>query len=173
MSIKPRLTLKPLWLSLAALMISAIPFSANAGEKTVGLRAGYNTRAESAIAGLFFQYRFSPHFGIAPNVDYYFRHNDTDALSINLNTHFPFSLGAQSRAALYPLAGLNYTSWNYHFDDTVNDDVTTRVSRLGLNIGGGFEFYATQSLKLSFEAKATFIKQYTSGSFTLSIGYVF
>lgn len=150
-----------------------LPLTVSAGEKTVGLRAGYNTRAEAPAAGIFFQYHFSNHFGIAPNVDYYFRHNGTDALSLNANAHFPFALTPTNRASFYPLAGLNYTSWNYHHDDKVNDDVTTRVSRLGLNAGAGFEFRATPTLKLSVEAKATFIKQYSSGTFSVSIGYIF
>lgn len=154
----------------AALFIGG---TASAGEKTVGLRAGYNTRCETAVAGVFFQYRFSSHVGIAPNVDYYFRHNNADALSMNVNMHFPFSTSITGRTAFYPLAGLNYTSWNYHPDASMTDDVSTRVSRMGINLGGGFEYYATPTLKLSVECKATLIKQYSSGTFNLSIGYVF
>lgn len=161
-------------IAISALATAAliIPSRAIAGEKTVGIRAGYNTRATTAVAGVVFQYTFSNHFRISPNVDYYFRHDGADALSLNVNTHFPFHASA-GRFGFYPLAGLNYTSWNYHFDDEATNDVSTRVSRLGLNAGAGLEFYATPSLKLSLEAKATFIKQYSSGTFSLSIGYVF
>lgn len=157
---------------LSAVMICGAE-KANAGEKTIGLRAGYNTRTEAPIAGLFFQYQLTSHFRLAPNVEYYIRHNNTDGLSINLNTHFPISLGAGSHAAFYPLAGLNFTAWNLHGIKNDSDDVTTRISRLGLNAGAGFEYYATSSLKLSVEAKATLLKNYTSGTFSLSIGYVF
>lgn len=148
-------------------------FAASAGEKTVGLRGGYNTRAEAPVAGLFFQYRFSEHFGVSPNVDYYFRHEGTDALSVNINAHAPFRLSGAGKFAVYPLGGVNYTSWNYHDDNAAHNDASSRVSRLGLNLGGGLEFKASPTLKLSFEAKSTLIKEYSSGTFTLSIGYVF
>ena len=147
--------------------------NSRAGEKTLGVRLGYNTRSEAPLAGLFFQYSLTEHFRLSPNVEYYFKHKGTDALSVNLNAHFPFTLGAGSHAALYPLAGVNFTSWNFHQEASDIDDVTTRASRLGLNLGGGFEYYATKSLKLSLEAKATLIKNYSSGTFSLSIGYVF
>lgn len=165
--------LKSLVIAAAAASALTIPTITQAGEKTVGIRAGYNTRATTAVAGVVFQYRFSRYFRLSPNVDYYFRHDGADALSLNANAHFPVASGVGGRLVFYPLAGLNYTSWNYHLDDEINDDASTRVSRLGLNGGAGLEFYATPSLKLSLEAKATFIKQYSSGTFSLSIGYVF
>lgn len=163
---------KLLYIAITAMIFSTTA-STQAGEKTIGLRTGYNTRAHAPIAGLFFQYRFSDHFGIAPNVDYYFRYNNADALSLNVNTHFPISLTQTGKVSFYPLAGLNYTSWNYHHNQIESDDVSSRISRLGLNAGAGVEFRATPTLKLSAEAKATLIKQYSSGSFTVSIGYIF
>lgn len=163
-----------IWIAALALMSVANLW---AGEKTFGLRAGYNTRNESPLAGLFFQYGFSDHLRLSPNIDYFFRHDETDALSMNCNLQFPFRLSAGGRTAIYPLGGLNYTSWNYHHKTTDekddDNDVSTRRNRFGVNLGGGFEVYATPTLKLSLEAKATFIKSYTSGTFSLSIGYIF
>lgn len=149
---------------------------ARAGETVLGLRAGYNTRSSAPLAGLVFQYRFSEYLRLSPDIDYYFRHNNTDALSIDCNVHIPFSLTPANRIALYPFAGLNYTSWNYHNSVITTpgyDDVSTRTNRFGINLGGGFEYYATPTLKLSFEAKAALIKSYSSGTFSASIAYVF
>lgn len=154
--------------------MSAVP--AYGADKTFGLRAGYNTRNESALAGLFFQYGFSEHFRLSPNVDYIFQHDDVDALSINCNVHMPFKLTQSAKTRIYPLAGLNYTSWNYHHteqSERENDDVTTRRNRFGLNVGAGFEIRATSSLKISVEAKATLIKSYSSATISAAIGYIF
>lgn len=149
---------------------------ANAHEKTFGIRVGYNTRTEAPVAGMFFQYGFSNHFRLSPNLDYYFRHNDVDALSVNCNAHFPIKLNKKGSSAIYPLGGLNYTSWSYHFegDDLEKfNDVSMRRTRVGLNLGAGYEFYASPTLKLSAEAKATLLKSYSSATISLSIGYIF
>lgn len=154
-------------------LMSPLNAAAQHGEKTVGLRAGYSTRNESAIAGIYFQYRFSRYFRIAPNIDYIFRHRGTDAFSFNGNAHFPIAL-LPSKVNIYPLVGINYTSWNQRIsglDET--DDVTTRSGKFGLNIGGGVEWYASPTLKLLFEGKFCWVNKYDTGALTLGIGYVF
>lgn len=151
---------------------------AQRGEKSLGIKGGYNTHNESAIGGLYFQYRFSRYFRIAPDVEYVFRHSGKDALSINCNAHVPFALAATGRVNVYPLAGLNYTSWNYHpskpdvAGDT-GDDVSSRVNRLGLNVGAGLEYYIKPTLKIAFEGKYTMARHDNFGGISLSIGYIF
>lgn len=147
---------------------------------SLGVRVGYNSRNESPVAGLWYQHSFSRHFRLAPNVDYYFRHNSTDALSLNCNVHFPWEVGQSGRVSVYPFAGVNYVSWNNHFDSTVDsesngssDDVTTRVNRFGFNIGGGVEYRVTPTMKVSLEVKGAFVKNYSSATATVSIGYMF
>lgn len=148
----------------------------------MGLRVGYNSRNSSPVAGLWFQHEFAPHFRLAPNVDYIFKRDNTDALSINCNGQFPFRFGQSGAFVFYPLAGLNYTSWNYHHDDdpAVSDssadgdgDVTSRKNRFGLNAGAGLEYRVSPTLKFALEAKGTLVKSYSSATITLSIGYVF
>ncbi len=157
-----------------AIIISA---TATAGEKSFGVRGGYITRNSAPIAGLWFEYSFSDHLRLSPNIDYHFRHNNTDALAINCNMQFPFSLALYRKVQAYPFAGINYTSWNYHHDTVVSrdlsDDVTSRLNRFGINAGAGLEFRVSSTMKISLEAKATFIKSYTSGCFTLGLGYCF
>ena len=155
-----------------------MPLSAPAatrGKKSVGIRAGYTTGNSSAVAGLYFQYAFSERFRIAPDADYTFRHEGTDAFSINLNAHVPFDLGTSRRWEVYPLAGLNYTSWNIHRRSSLrdNDDSKSRVDRLGFNAGAGIGFHATPTLKFALEGKYRWTRHYNSGVFTLSIGYMF
>jgi len=142
------------------------------GEKTLGLRAGYNTCNESAVAGIFFQYTFSKHFRLAPNADYIFRHWGADGFSFNINGQFPIGLSSR-RFDIYPLAGVSFLSMSSHSIDDDSNDVTTRTSRLGLNFGGGAEFYCTRSLKVYAEGKFNWVRHFNSGVFTVGIGYVF
>ena len=60
-------SLTAIFMFVIAALIPTAAF-AQKGEKTVGLRAGYSTRNESAIAGVYFQYRFSRYFRLAPNL---------------------------------------------------------------------------------------------------------
>ena len=144
------------------------------GEKSIGLRGGYATSNHSAVAGLYFQYAFSSRFRLAPDIMYTFRHNGTDAYSLNLNAHVPFALN-NSKIAIFPIAGINYTSWNISGGKEIdeNNDAKSRIDRLGLNLGGGVEYFVKPTLKLSLEAKYRALKDYGSGVFTVSIGYVF
>lgn len=158
-----------------ALVITCVPVL-NAGERTVGLTGGYNTRNESAVAGVFFRYQMSNLFRISPDVTYIFENHDIDGLSININVHMP--LNVIPRVKLYPLAGVNYTSWNIHpvhgtGTPSDTDDVTTRKNKLGVNVGAGLDIKVTSSLRLFIEGKYTGVRHYSTGAITAGIGYAF
>ncbi len=163
---------------VAALSICclAIPTQvmAQRGEKSVGLRGGFTTRNTTASAGLYFSYRFSQHFRFAPKMDYAFRNNDTDAFSFNFDTEYPIALNSTGNVNFYPIAGLNYTTFNIHsFDPENSIDSSERLNHFGLNVGVGIEYFATPTLRLAFESKCQFVKQNTGGWFNICIGYRF
>ena len=163
---------------LAALVavMAAMPAQAiiNKGEKSLGPKIGYASRNSSAVAGLVFQYTFSQHLRIAPEVGYVFRHKNQDAFLADINFHVPFGLLDTDKVALYPLAGLAFNSWALHGHDSVEDvDVTSHVNRFGLNLGAGFDLRCSSTLKLNLEAKYTLVKSYSSAYITLGISYVF
>ncbi len=111
-----------------------------------------------------------------------FRNDGLDALMLNLNMEFVFPL-AQGRCDIYPLAGINFSSWNYHNLDsylppdgaalTPTNDVSSRVSRFGLNAGAGFGVNISGSLRLSASATYTFIKKFHGANIALGIHYRF
>lgn len=143
------------------------------GEKAFGPRIGYVSRNQSALGGLSFQYSFSDHVRIAPSADIIFRHHDKDGLAVNADIHFPFYF-AGGRAAFYPLAGFNFTSWGLH--DSHNEsgkDVTTHSTNAGLNAGAGVELRCTTSLKLGLEARYTLMRHYPTAAVAASIAFVF
>ncbi|MDE6383722.1 MAG: porin family protein [Paramuribaculum sp.] len=161
---------------IAILPLSSVEAFAQHGEKSVGLRAGFTTRNTTASAGLYFSYRFSEHFRIAPKVDYAFRHHRTDAFSFNFDTEYPVALNAAHSVNFYPIAGINYSTYSTHasLDDIeYSDDATVRDNNFGLNLGAGIEYFATPTLRLAFESKCQLIKQYTGAWLTVGIGYRF
>lgn len=145
------------------------------GEKSLGVKIGYASENSAPVAGLTFQYAFSSHLRIAPELGCAFRHHDKDALLVDLNLHVPFGLTEGGKVLLYPLAGLAFNSWNKHRDSIIDQDadVTTHVNRFGVNLGAGFDLRCTETLKLNLEAKYTLVKSYSSAYITAGISYMF
>ncbi|MDE5844474.1 MAG: porin family protein [Muribaculaceae bacterium] len=144
-------------------------------EKTIGIEAGYNSRNRSALAGIAFSYRFNRYFRLAPNVQYVFNNNKTDGFSINLDGHIPFSL-KNSPVELYPLAGVNYSMWNKkdtksHRD--FSDDVSSRETNFGINLGGGVGMRCSGHLRLFVEGRYTFVRHFSSAMVMAGIQYCF
>lgn len=152
------------------------------GEKSFGPFVGYASKNESAVAGVQFQYAFSNHFRIAPDLGYVFRHQNLDALVLDLNALFPFTFTGE-RVALYPYAGLALRSWNPHnVDFPVGSgykefgnpaDISTRKTKFGANVGAGFEMRLTPAMKLSVEAGYAIIKDFGCTRVIASLAYVF
>lgn len=168
-------------LTVAFLALSSVimPLESNAGgkgEKSVGLRAGFTTRNTTATAGLYFSYRFSEHFRLAPKIDYAFQHHSIDAFSLDVDAEMPISLSSSGRVNFYPIAGLNYSTFSHHGlreDRDTSDDTSQRSNEFGLSVGAGVEYFPTKSLRLAIEGKGKLIKKYSGGWFNVSIGYVF
>lgn len=161
-------------LAVALILIGTAGARAQKGESCFGIQTGYTSTNNSAIAGIFYQYGFSNHLRVAPEIGCVFRHHDKDAFTADLNFHVPLRV-AEGSAELYPLAGLNFSSWTRHHIPTADDsdDSSARTSRFGLNIGAGFELKASPSLKLKIEAKYNLISRYSSFVLGVGIGYVF
>lgn len=164
-------------LSLIAIMAIFLAPGAAAqyshGDKSFGIRAGYESRNTSMVTGVAFEYTFSRHVRLAPEFDIVFRHNDRDAGGISCNVQFPFQFH-NDRAAYYPLAGIMYRSWGIHnkdYDST--KDVTTRHNTFGLNFGGGVEYMVSSTCKLSLEAVYALQRHYPGAEIKAGVSFVF
>lgn len=167
---------KKIFFAIVISIISGLGVNAQAvkGEKTLGPKLGYTSVNSSAVAGLTFTYAFSNHFRLAPEIGCAFRNKGKDALLIDINGQFPIPFAGTSKVGLYPLAGLAFNSWATHhvaFQDNV--DVTTHISRFGANLGAGFDFYTSNTLRINIEAKYTLIKSYSGVYITAGISYIF
>ncbi|MCM1067974.1 MAG: outer membrane beta-barrel protein [Muribaculaceae bacterium] len=158
-------------------IVSLLGLNANAqtperGRASLGPKVGFVSRNVSATAGITFEYSFSKHVRIAPEVGVIFRHKDLDGFAADVNVHFPIDMSA--KAAFYPLVGVGFTSWGRHREDAEGGkDVTSHISAFGINAGAGFEYYCTSSLKLSLEARYTLMKHYPTAYVTAGIAFVF
>lgn len=161
-------------LSVAIALTGASSANANEyrGEKTLGVKVGYNTYNETPLAGIQFSYRFKKHLRLSPSVEYIFRNSGLDALTTNLNMEFPITM-SPGRCDLYPLVGINYSSWNYHNIPANTDDVSTRISRFGINAGAGFGINLSSSLRLSVSGVYTIIETFHGANITVGIHYRF
>lgn len=144
----------------------SLPFSAAAqkGEKTLGFAGGYASHNNGGYADIYFQYTFSRHLRIAPEIGYIFRNKDTSAFECSVDMHFPFRI--EKAIHVYPLAGLTFNNWDYR-------NSAHNASRAGFNFGGGFDINLTTSMKLTIQAKYSLMND-TSGTFVgMGLGYIF
>jgi len=169
--------------STILLTIIATSAAGESHEKIFGLSGGYISKNTSGMAGIHFSYQLNPWLRISPNALYIFRHNDTDAFSLNADCQFTFSLKNDSAWTAYPLIGLGYWSWyNARHADSGNeqsiseettDDVSSRRQRYSLNMGAGLQWMATPTLALSFEAKYALMRHLSTAVVSMKIGYRF
>lgn len=160
-------------LALALVVAGALTASAQKGESVFGVQTGYTSTNNSAIGGLFYQYGLSNSLRISPELGFVVRHQGYDAFTGDVNLHFPLRLG-QNNMELYPLAGINFSSWtwhNGHLDDI--NDVSTRRNRFGLNFGAGWQLRASESIKVKIEAKYVLTSRFSTFTLGAGIGYVF
>ena len=172
-TMKPKAWITAIALALGLLATPITAMAASPHEKTVGLAAGYVSQNNSGLAGVNFTYRFSRHFRMAPEVLYAFRHSSEDALIINVNAHVPCSF--DRFLEVYPLAGITYTSWNFHGDRAANGDadVTSRISRFGLNVGAGISADISTTLRVGLEIQGALVKDLCSANVMAKIAYIF
>lgn len=144
----------------------------NRGDKAFGVRAGFESRNTSAVAGVSFEYTLSRHLRLAPEIDLIFRHKNQDAGAFALNVDFPLQLG-NDRSAFFPLAGIVYRSWATHKKNINDKDNTTRRNALGLNLGAGFETKLSHTCKFSVEAVYTLQRHYPGIEILAGISFIF
>ena len=154
---------------LILLMAILVPSYAMAqrGEKSLGIMGGYNTRSESAVAGIYFQYRCGQLIRLAPDLQYVIKHDGVNAYQFNANVHFVINLG--QKVNFYPLAGVTFQSWRFNAQEISKET----KNYLGVNGGAGIEYMATSTLKVFFEGKYSWIKNLPSGTFAIGLGYCF
>ena len=133
------------------------------GEKTLGIAGGYASYNNAGMANLFFQYSFSNHVRLAPELGYIFPNDGKSAFDCSLDVQFPFRVARGVK--LYPFTGITLNSWNFGRGE--------HSTKGGFDFGGGLELYMTSSLKLNIQGKYSLMNDTSGGFVQMGIGYVF
>lgn len=155
--------------SLVSCYASLFSFSLNAaeiggkGENVLGVSGFYCSYNNCGGLGAYYQHSFSSHVRLQPEVGFVFSNKGRSAITISADMHFPFKIGGGIR--VYPLVGLTYNNWHYTNSDN--------VSRIGGDLGAGFDFYMTRRLKLNLQGKYSFMDKISGAFINFGIGYIF
>lgn len=137
------------------------------GEKSVGVIGGYSSYNDGGYLSANFQWEFANHFRLAPEIGVSFENDHKSAFLISCDIHFPFRV--YRGIVLYPLVGLTMNSWHYSWEGA---EPSYRTS-VGGNFGAGVDFYFTNFLKMTLQAKYSAMA-HTSGAFAgIGLSYVF
>ena len=77
---------------------------------------------------------------------------------------------------IYPIFGVNYSSWNNKstkFERDFSDDVSTRENNFGLNLGGGVGVKCSGHLRLFVNGRYTFVRHFGTAMVAAGILYSF
>lgn len=114
-------------------------------------------------------FRVAPKWAIVPNINFFFTESsDTYKSSFtgfNVDGHYLY--GLNSEANIYPLFGLNFSRAGYKNKTT---DVKSANTELGVNIGGGFEYFFSNKIAGLFEIKYV-LGDYDQGVLTFGVLY--
>jgi outer membrane protein X len=142
------------------------------GEKTLGVQTGYTSSNRSALAGIELTYRLKHHVRLAPSLNYVFQRHNSDALSFNFNVQFPFTFAPKFE--FFPIAGVSFASWNFHnIEEVASVDVSSRLTRFGLNAGAGVGFHINATTTVSLKAEYKFIEDCHGTNIFATLAYRF
>lgn len=137
--------------------------SAQSGEKTIGISGGFATYNNGGYSEVYMHYTIIPHVRLAPDLGYVFRNEGKSAFVFDIDLHFPFRIARGFN--IYPLAGFAFNNWSYQG--------AGHATRVGMNIGGGFDILLTKQLKLTLQGKYSMMNDTDGGFIGMGIGYNF
>ena len=130
---------KYLFILVAMLTMSAAAF-AQKGVTGFGVQGVYDDWQGQFGIGVKLQYGLVDQLRGELATDMFFKKKDISMVDVNANLHYVVPVA--SGFNVYPLAGANIAFFNH--------DIPTR---LGLNLGGGIEFFVADNVKIGGEAK--------------------
>lgn len=166
------------------LMVGFGKTMAQKGEMAVGGQLSYGSEIESLGIGAKFQYGITDAIRLEPSVNYFFGKNSSNMLDFNANLHYLFNVA--SKANVYPLVGLGYTSWGtnsggrywdavegVYVDDEEEEGSSSRSGKIAVNFGGGAEYRLTDRLTINAELKYQIISNLNQLVFGVGATYKF
>jgi opacity protein-like surface antigen len=134
--------MKKLFLAICMVLISASSF-AQQGKSTLGVHGNYMIDSPNNLGlGANYGYEFAENLRGVAEFDYFLKKDYVSFWNAGANVEYLFKL-ADGKMIFYPMAGLDVLgiSWENGGSD----------SKLGLNLGVGFEYPVSSSLSLKLE----------------------
>lgn len=126
----------------------------------VGGGIGYHSKAASSGLTAKGEIEIMENIALSPAISYYFGHkvygHSTSLVSLDVNGHYYFYFPEFEPLTAYPLAGLNFSSYNSPFrNDFTGISGSDRKGIFGINLGGGARWQLNQSLAAFAEVRYT------------------
>lgn len=161
-------------LVLLVLMVSTVTYSsAQKGDVVVGVQGSYNSYFTKVGAGVKAQYYFFDDFRAGGAFNYCADSEMFNVLSVDLTAEYLIRCIADG-FSIYPSVGMSFSSWDdlRIFDGGANlaDKNEYRFSPI---VGGGAEYFFTDSFGLFAEYEYQFIKDYSQSVVSLGVNFKF
>lgn len=120
-------------LLIIAFVAAVMSANAQIGDKSVLVKAGYETDFKRFGVGAEGRYFLTENIRLAPDVIFFFPKDHNTGLDINVNAHYVFPL--QDGLSVYPLAGVQMANNRFSYEG-----FTDSSTKFGFNIGVGFDY---------------------------------
>ena len=141
------------------------------GDMAAGVNVAYGTKDGFSNFGIGakFQYNLSDAIRIEPSATYFFKKDYTNMWDANVNIHYLFNVA--EKFTVYPLAGVSLVGVKAEvdLDFGVMDfgEVSASETKFGANLGGGAQYWLTESFALNFEVKYQLVSDFDRPVFSL------
>ncbi|MDO4948832.1 MAG: outer membrane beta-barrel protein [Bacteroidales bacterium] len=152
--------MKRMFLMLVVLLMAVV--GSYAQEQVVGWNLNYSTKNQNFGVGVKYRFYVADYFRLEPSADYFFENKDVSNWDVNCNLHFLFR--AKDDFYLYPLVGASFAAFSVGPND---------LNRLGLNLGGGFDWEFDRNWVATIELKYQCLKDFGQAVFSAGVAYCF
>ena len=122
-------------------MAMSVGLFAQKGEKSIGLRGGYDVDNGNFGAGIQLNYNLTNHLRVAPNFNYFFEKDGFTTYDANID--FQYLIPITQRLKLYPIVGASMIHGKTETSITIDGSkktVTNKDTEFGANLGAGVQF---------------------------------
>lgn len=141
------------------------------GDMAAGVNVAYGTKDGFSNFGIGakFQYNLSDAIRIEPSATYFFKKDYTKMWDANVNIHYLFNVA--EKFTVYPLAGVSLVGVKAEVDHDFGvmdfGEVSASETKFGANLGGGAQYWLTESFALNFEVKYQLVSDFDRPVFSL------
>ncbi len=136
-----------------------------------GLAYGTSDGFSNFGIGAKFQYNFSDKLRVEPSFTYFLKKDYITMWDLSANLHYLFPVSDQF--SVYPLAGLAFVGIKATVDMGEYGSASASESELGFNLGGGAQYWISETLALNLDIKYQIVSNMDRPVFGIGCVYKF